>query len=100
MWPAKPDAHGVPFEPNDPSVFAQYTDGMVPMWETYKTAFDLYTGDPNIEPVAWDSPNKPTVCMSDVAPGFTAVVPRLSRRVAPQANNLPSVPKPGSSHSP
>lgn len=62
MWPAEPGSHGVPFRPDDPSVFGDYSNGRVPVWMTWKQSFDLFPG-PGTVPVAWDAPNgAPDVC--------------------------------------
>jgi hypothetical protein len=62
MWPAEPGSHGVPYRPDDPSVFGDYSGGRVPVWMTWKQSFDLFPGGGQV-PVAWDAPNgAPDVC--------------------------------------
>lgn len=70
MWPAEPGSHGVPYRPEDPSVFGDYSDGRVPVWMTWKQSYDLFPG-PGHEPVSWDAPNgAPDVCRNlDPEPG-------------------------------
>lgn len=61
-WPADPDAHGVPYRPDDPSVFGDYSGGRVPVWMTWKQSFDLFPGAGQT-PVEWEAPNgAPDVC--------------------------------------
>jgi hypothetical protein len=59
MWPA--DAHGTPFQPDNPAVFGKYDAGRQPAWVGWKSAYDLYTGDGSAPP-AWDQSNGESVC--------------------------------------
>jgi hypothetical protein len=63
MWPSKANSHGEPFEPNNTDVFGHYSDGKLPVWLGWKSAFDLFpqNGD---KPVAWTARNGTAICKS------------------------------------
>jgi len=88
MWPAEPGSHGVPYRPDDPSVFGDYSAGRVPVWMTWKQSFDLFPGAGQT-PVGWDAPNgTPDVCTNvEETPGKPVFV-RVSkfRTVADEVN--------------
>jgi hypothetical protein len=67
MWPSRPEDHGEPFRPDDPSVFQRgYVDGLQPAFLGWKAAFELYPQDGS-DPAAWDRPSPHTPC-KDVGP--------------------------------
>lgn len=68
MWPSRPEDHGEPYRPDDPSVFQRgYVDGLQPAFLGWKTAFELYPQDGS-EPAAWDAKSPQNPC-KDVPQG-------------------------------
>jgi len=59
MWPA--DAHGTPYEPDNPAIFGKYDASRQPAWVGWKSANDLYPEDGSAPP-AWDQENGESVC--------------------------------------
>ncbi len=67
MWPSKVGSHGVPYKPNDKSVFGKYNADLLPVWLGYKSAFDLFPQN-GTKPIAWERNNGTAVCRN-IKPG-------------------------------
>jgi len=75
MWPA--DAHGTPYQPDNPSVFGKYDASRQPAWVGWKSANDLYPEDGSAPP-AWDQSNTESVCRNYPASDTRLMLIRLT----------------------
>jgi hypothetical protein len=64
MWPSRPQDHGEPYRPDDPSIFRAGYDGsqnLIPAWLGWMTAYELYPQDGST-PSPWGQHSTWTPC--------------------------------------